>query len=212
MPGAWEQLQGKFEVLVCILTREIVSTKWALSLRNLMLPPNSGIVFLSGMPFGHARNVGAQQAVENNCTWLFFIDDDVAVPPDAYAKLKAHDKAIVSGLYFRRSPPINPVWLNKVNNEYVFQHSIDGKLHTADLVGAGCLLIKVDVFRQITRPWFEWRVDRDDLDKNDRLSEDFFFCQKAKQFGIEIHIDTSVQCDHVCLAMTNTAGVCPALL
>lgn len=196
MPGAWEI---KFpEVLVGILTRETVATKWAMAFRNMILPPSGVISFQVGMPFDHARNSVCQRAIAENYKWLMFIDDDVIMPPDTYARLSSHGYDIVTGLYYKRSAPIAPVLLRdtKPSPSYVTDIVAPG-VSEVDLCGAGCLLISVKALKTISYPWFEWKVDRYDLPPPDRCSEDFSFCRKAKQSGFKIYVDTSVQCKHI---------------
>lgn len=191
MPGWWEG--GGGSVLTAILTRESAASQWASGLRRLSLPPGLEPILISGRPYDDARNHAAQLAIEEKCSWLFFIDDDVVPPPDAFFKLSAHKKDIVSGLYLRRHPPVVPCM--QVNYKWVTTFSFPALLEV-DFVGAGCLLISTEVFKKMKRPWFEWRCDRPDLPETERLSEDFAFCRDAKQAGYKVLVDTSVQCEH----------------
>jgi hypothetical protein len=202
MPGAWEIARPA--VLPIILTRETVTTAWAASYRRIQLPPGSHEpVFLSGMPFDHARNRGVELALEGGFRHVFFVDDDVIMPPEACLRLLENNLPIVSGLYYRRNVPIAPVAIRLSVDEKGQQVSTwvtefqDGALFECDLVGAGCLLINTDVFRKMPAPWFEWLCDRKDLPKGEQFSEDFSFCRKAKRtHGYKIVVDTRVKCQH----------------
>lgn len=207
MPGAWETMSPG--VLVAVLKgRETVTMDWANGWRNLVLPPNSEIIQPSGMPYDHARNHACEALLERggNLGWLFFLDDDVIPPADAIPRLMSHGKEIVSGVYYRRSPPIGvPVMLRfdeKGGTKYVTEYKWPD-LISVDLVGAGCLLIQRKVLEAMgakggRHPWFDWRCDRTDLPANERYSEDFTFCVRAKkEFGFSIWTDTGVQCQHV---------------
>lgn len=190
--GSWEYRPP--EVLVAILTREMVTTAWAQRFRDLQLPQSSHVIMLAGMPFDHARNVACERAIEMGYTWLLFLDDDVMPPVDAFARLAQHGKDIISGLYYRRNEPIAPVML--IGRQWItgFQQ---GAVFEVDLVGAGCLLIHRRVLETMKKSWFEWCVDRLDLASENRLSEDFSFCDKAKrEYGFQIWIDTNIQCAH----------------
>lgn len=204
MAGAWELPQN--EVLVVILTRETVATAWAQAYRHIQLPQETPPpVFLSGMPFDHARNRGVELALEHGYKRLWFIDDDVIVPSDAYWKLAADNLDIVSGLYWRRNLPIAPVAmkLTPQGNQWITQWT--GEVFECDLVGAGCLLVKTDVFRRMPAPWFEWWSDK--KDKPLKLSEDFSWCWKAKnQHGYKLFVDTRVQCQHAGLGKSGPGG------
>ena len=215
MPGAWEF--GPPQVLVAILTRETVTTKWAQGFRELQMPPQSQIIFLTGMPFGHARNSACQTALQHNFTYLFFLDDDVICPPDTIPRLMSRGQDIISGLYFRRAEPINmPVMLKDTKPKPSFITGFQpGTLIEADLVGAGCLLLHRRVIERVPPPKFEWTIDYDGVHSNinvpesERASEDFTFMRKAKKLGFRIIVDTSVQCIHAGLSSASMAGFGP---
>lgn len=195
MVGSWE-MSGSPKVLVAILTRGIVSVKWAIHLRELQLPDGSEIRFYSGMPFDHARNTAVAGALQNRFDYLLFLDDDVLTPPDVFNLLERHNQPIVSGLYYRRNEPVVPVALVKSNGSYVWASVELNKFYEVDMVGAGCLLIRRDVLTRLSYPWFNWSV-HDKSDSTLKCSEDFYFCDKARENGYNIFLDTSVNCKHI---------------
>lgn len=204
MPGSWEILE-QHKVLVVILTREIVTTAWSIGFRNLYIPGT--YTFLSGMPFDHARNTGCQKALELDFEWIFFLDDDVIPPHDIILRLMSHRQPIVSGVYYRRNPPICPVMLKNTDKgrEWITSYKTPD-LMEVDFVGAGCLLIHRDVLNAMSQPWFEWRCDRYDLVPEKRMSEDFAFCEQARNIGYKIYVDTSVHCRHIGLGESRVGG------
>ena len=210
MPGAWEQVEPS--VVVVILTRETVTTKWAVNFRNLQFPDGHSIVTLSGMPFDHARNHGCKLAVEGGFKYLFFIDDDVLLPPNTCARLMAHNKDVVSGVYFRRHEPLVPVMLKDTPEGTRWITGLPpNSLAEVDLVGAGCLLIKTSLLRQMGSHPFEWRCDRWDLPEKERLSEDFSFCRRVRrEFDRKIFVDTTILAPHIgmCESFNGTLVPC----
>jgi GT2 family glycosyltransferase len=177
-----------------VLTRGVVSTDWAFSLRGLSLPADTSFVKLPGLPFHHARNEIARKALKSESTWLLFLDDDVLPPKDTYLQLSAWMKPIVSGLYWKRQGKI-------VCTAYQETKGVPAPVHPdkpqeVDLVGGGCLLIHSSVLQNVPYPWFEWTVDNESLDPRDRLGEDFNFCRKARKHGFQIFLDTLVKCRH----------------
>lgn len=206
MPGAWE-IPTSPEVLVAILTRETVATAWAKSFREMWLPSASNIIFLSGMPFDHARNTAVEEALKHNFKWLFFLDDDVTIPGNALQTLISNQADIVSGLYYRRNLPIAPVALMESKPRPTFIDNFKrGSVFEVDLVGAGCLLINRKVLQSLKSPWFEWRLSKTELPENERCSEDFAFCRNAKKAGFKILLDTRVECQHIGLARSAIGG------
>lgn len=209
MPGAWEE-SGP-QVLVATLTREIVSTEWAKGYRNIILPPGSPPpTTTSGQPYDSGRNHLAQLVVDNNIPWILYIDDDVIPPPDVFFQLARHKKEIVSGLYFRRHNP--PVPVMQKDRRWVTQWNPPNSIIEVDWCGAGCLLVSRSVFLKVPKPWFEWRCDREDFPPEQRLSEDFVFCEKARASGFKVLVDTSVKCLHVGYGRAEEPGVFVPLL
>jgi GT2 family glycosyltransferase len=205
MPGAWEL--GTPSVLVCILTRGTVPVQWAAGYRRLQIPSGGKEIFLAGMPFDHARNVGCESVIANHYKWLFFLDDDVIPPDNVIEHLASKNLDIVSGLYHRRHPGLEPVMLRNVEGgrQYITDYQ-PGQMVEADYVGAGCLLIHRRVLEKIEYPWFDWRCDRKDLKEPQRISEDYAFCDKARANGFKIVVDTSVQCLHAGLGAAEAGG------
>ena len=60
--------------------------------------------------------------------------------------------------------------------------------------GMGCAFIKVDVFRNMEYPWYDW-VNYED--RHGVLSEDLFFCEKCKMSQIPVYTDVRVGCGHI---------------
>jgi len=218
MSGFWEYPRAG--VLVATLTREMTSAKWAKSFRHMQLPPMSEDTMISGVPFDHGRNMACETLLKHQFEWLFFLDDDVCIPPDCVPRLISHGRDVVSGLYYRRAEPVVPVMMRFVDPHHSQSQWITewpaNQLVEADLVGAGCLLIHRRVIERVTHPWFDWQLGKPDPagppqpgepPRPSRLSEDFAFCRKAKyEFGFQIHVDTSVVCEHVGLGKAQVGG------
>lgn len=219
MVAAWEM---EDKVIVCILHTETTSIPWALGLRRLKVPgPFQDPIPLCGMPYDQGRNTGAMRAIEFGADYLFFLDSDVVPPPDAIARLIAHRKPIISGVYHRRSSPHGwPVMMKGGN--WVRKYP-KGKVIEVDVVGAGCLLIETNVLKDMKpidpirgKHWFDWRVDVPkesfvNTGNTPGLSEDYSFCFHARQtMGIKILVDTSIQCRHLGLGEAIEDGMIPA--
>lgn len=75
-----------------------------------------------------------------------------------------------------------------------------------DAVGAGCLLIKTDVFKKLdasnsNKPFFQYGHYRKDENSGKpllKLGEDMYFCYRlTSELGIRPWISTEVKCDHI---------------
>lgn len=118
---------------------------------------------------------------------------------------------VLSGLYWAKKPgpPMPAAWIkiNEKDPEHPEFAPLDIKPHMpsqtivpADVTGAGCMLIKTDVFRQLEKsnpnlPFWQWGLGRKGLMQT---SEDFYFCLRCvKELNIHPHVATAVQCDHI---------------
>lgn len=67
-------------------------------------------------------------------------------------------------------------------------------------VGGGLLLIKMEVFDKIPRPWFFFQPEINDDVKNVKMGaigEDVWFCDRAWENGIEVWCDPTIDIKHV---------------
>lgn len=205
MPTAWEIAEQR-KVLCAILHVDTTTIAWAFGLRNLIVP--GPIIAVAGMPYDHARNSACMKALEMGAEWLAFLDSDVIPPPDAFLRLMSHNQPLISGVYFRRSPPHGiPVMLKRYGGPdgpaAWVQNLPPSGLMEVDLVGCGCMMIHRSVLENLPaiepgHHWFCWRVDRHGvLPPEDCLSEDFAFNRHCQKHGYKIYVDCSVRCKHV---------------
>ena len=184
---------------VGILTRGTVSTSWAIALRNLKLPESTVIHTVPGLPFDHARNQLVKRMLKDGSKHILFLDDDVLPPPNAYEKLSVVPSEVVSGLYFKRQGRITPTIYREAHpspQPIVIERG-GSPIMEVEYVGGGCLLVHRSVFERLKYPWFEWRVDREDLPLPERVGEDFSFCTKVRQSGLRIFAHLGVRCRHM---------------
>lgn len=150
---------------------------------------------VKGRPHDYARNCAVRALLQSDCTHLMMVDSDIIPPEGAIDKLLALDSPIVTGVY-RVIGGSSIEWA-------VLQKDAAGKYRmikelnkvnpfAVDAAGAGCLLIKREVFETIPWPWFKWVEFAD----GSQMSEDVFFFDKASAAGITAICDPSVKCDH----------------
>jgi hypothetical protein len=164
------------------------------ALLEMERPLESDLMVFQGALVDRARNYLVDQMRNHplDPTHIFFLDADIVPSSDALMKLLRHRLPIVSGLYRKRLPPYEPMAFVR-KGRALRSISVKGpRLKKVDVVGAGCLLIRREVFEKMSGPWFtsEWRGDG-------HLSEDFSFCEKAKKAGFPIVVDTSVNPLHL---------------
>lgn len=164
--------------------------------------------FVRGYDCATARNKCAQLALDTGADYLMMVDNDVTVPADALVHLMEHGVDVVSGWYAHRDKVngdtcrTNVCKTGEIN--YTMQYEGDELKRMARdgnvLVrihggGMGCILIKTEVFKRTTYPWYDW-VNYNNANHT-MLSEDLFFCEKCKGAGIKVYVDTRVGCGHL---------------
>jgi len=205
---AWEyirtqELTKRNSCALCICHTGYVTTEFALRLRELILPPNSIILFNRGRPFDACRNILADEG-SKHAEWIIFLDSDVIPPKDFALKLLRHKLPIVSGLYrAKKKGFLWSAWIRK-NNEIQQVSSFEKGLFEAYYIGMGLCLIHKDVFTLLKKsnpklPYFLWTKDSclDIPPEYKGLSEDFFFCERVRrELKMKIYVDTEVIAHH----------------
>ena len=158
-----------------------------------------------------ARNAIVQEAQKINADYLLFLDDDHVIdvdgiigPSNRYEflrKMIAHEKDIVGALYWQRGGAYHPVALMEMKGnigEVEYHHEDQYRLlnrdevlyapQEVDVVGGGCMLIKMSVFDKIKEPYFE---------PEHTYSTDIQLCRAAKKAGCSILLDSSIELGHI---------------
>lgn len=143
-------------------------------------------------PLDDSRNSTVRELMKCNPDYIFFMDSDMLFAPETLLELLKQDKDIITGVYCQKQPPHNPV-LRMYDSETKHYESgwtyPIGRLFTVDACGAGCLLVKREVFQDLKKPYFKW-------DSESGLSEDIYFCRKAKKAGYDIWVHGGLNCGH----------------
>lgn len=190
--------QDRCDVLIAIPHSGLaVNLEWAINFASLWkhAPTHTKLLLMPEPQIDVARNKAVAMALQIAAKHIFFLDSDVHPPNDAITRLLSHKLQIVSGLYPRRQkPPQNQMY----RREGSVLKSIEegtyepGSLVECDAIGLGCVLIEVEILRKMGAPWFRWT----DSYLMGGVSEDLYFCEKARDAGVKIFVDTSIVCRH----------------
>ncbi len=146
------------------------------------------------------REYAAKFALELKADWLLFTDSDGTFPVDLFERLSAHQVDIVGPLAFTRNEPHLPVIYEieqgfdaAIQKPYFLSRFVTkyprNSLVECDALGFHAVLIKVDVLRRMTPPYFF---------SMSGTGEDIFFCIKAKrEANAHIFCDTSIKTGHL---------------
>ena len=162
------------------------------------------LFFMQNGMINQCRDSIVKIAFERNYDYIMWIDDDMLLPADAIQKLLAHDKDIVSGLYFGRKnykPLLFDIDEEEIDGEvyYGIKNHLEypeNSLMQIDAIGFGCVLTKVSALRRI------WNDEREGIGKTcfdfiGELGEDLSFGIRCRQCGLETWVDTSIKCGHL---------------
>jgi len=153
-----------------------------------------------------ARNEIIGFALENNYSYILFLDSDVIVPKETlinlfwvetdYAASKKGKPVptMISGTYivtdeFGFPTPAAKIYVGKTLAHFP-NELLDGRYHEVDLVGMGCCLIPREIFKDI-----KFRCERGKYG-DVRKAEDVCYCEDALKKGYKILLDTSTVCTH----------------
>jgi hypothetical protein len=144
------------------------------------------------MSIDRMRNMSAKAALEYECDYLMFIDDDVIVPLDSLEKLIEADCDIAAGWTIIRGHPFENMAF-KFDEKKNFTHynwERGPGLVDVDAVGFSCALIKVDLLKKVQPPFFV---------TGPYNTEDIYFCVKARDAvpDCSIVVDSAIETAHI---------------
>ena len=158
-------------------------------------PPHTALAHTTGATISENRNKLAEQALTVGAEWIWYVDDDHIFPPDTLLRLLAHNVSVVSGLYLNRAAPYIPHMYNREEeNGAVYPHCLttdDVGLRPVLSTGAGCLLVRTEVLKQLEPPY--WRIGQI---RSDVAGDDIDFCRRVRAKGFSIWCDTDVRVGH----------------
>ena|SRR3990167_1330823 len=188
------------KITVGIPTNRGLRPKMAQSLLNLVVHGGYEfhiVVAEEGYTIAENRNYLTVQALNNNSDYLLMIDDDMTFEPDMLDKLIENKKDIIGVAYHPRSETGEIIkYLDEVVSVKIEQ-STDPKYKDTfecHATGTGIILIKCNVFKKMSRPWFMFEYYPTGQCK---LGEDWYFCREAKKAGFTIWTDPKPRVGHI---------------
>lgn len=181
------------KIAICVPARDTVHAGFAKSLANLTatLAKNKidyELLINLGSVIAQQRNTLVDQAVAVNASHILWLDSDMHIPASTVKRLLSHNSDIVAATYSTRIKPQRSV-------AFLDQYNLDHRLtattgvHSVFAVGMGCMMVKIQVYKNLPKPWFQyhWNEDTEELS-----GEDIYFCKLAKDHGYEIYIDSDL--------------------
>lgn len=205
-----------------------VTLSWATAFKGLNPPMNfnSVIAQVYGQHVADARNEIVKAAINADAKYLFFLGDDVIVPPHTLRQLifrMEHDPklGVVGGVYCSKSEPPYPLVFTEHGSGSYWDWKIGDYFPVIGL-GMDCTLIRVELLKDLVRnsldvgeltditelikeqykiyKWFETIDDDkflDGINSAEQWTEDLRFLKKVTETYWSIYCDSMVMCDHV---------------
>ncbi len=144
---------------------------------------------LSILPF--SRHSLLNTAINEGFKYALFLDSDITFPQDTSHYLIAADKDIIGANYVVKA--MQSRW-TAIKDGKVLSSTEQTGIEKADRIATGIMLIKCDAVKNMEAPYFDFTWNG-----THHEGEDFYFCNKAKEMGIEswVHHDLSQKIGHV---------------
>ena len=192
----WDSKQIKLSILVP--TRDTVHSQFSYCLAQLYkttseLGIETFLFYDSSTILLNQRERLLEQAKKVNSDYVLWIDSDMMFPSTTAVRLLEHNKDIVACNYTKRTKPLKTVAYTNLNdwNSWLPMVTQD-ELVKVEGVGMGCMLMKLDIFEKIQKPYFEFRYKED---TQDYFGEDFILLGKLREQGYDVYIDTVLSMD-----------------
>lgn len=190
------------KILVAIPTAKYIEVETFKSIWDMDVPDDYEVdfQFFYGYEIGGVRNCATAWALNNGFDFLFFVDSDIVLPKNTLTNLLSADKDIISGVYIQRKSDMQVpeiyMWTEGNGSTNIpLPLLLNNGIVEVVGVGMGCCLINVNVLKEWPQPHFVYTCNKFPGDKGG-MSEDVFFCRKARELGFKVWCDTSLKCDH----------------
>jgi hypothetical protein len=165
-------------------------------------------VTTSGSLLAAERNKLISLFMQSDCTHILCIDSDLGWPAQAIPAMLLKDVEFIAGLYPTRKIK-QFLFRNKTNENGSLIVDADKKLIKMQCIPAGFMLIKRSAIQKMIDKFPELYFSPKDKAHEPRYAlfntelideefwgEDYVFCRRAEEAGIDIWIDPAIQFDH----------------
>lgn len=133
----------------------------------------------------NSRTKLVQGALDMGADYGLFLDSDMTFPADLFHRLAKHDKDIVSCMYAKRDGK-EPV-IQYLNCDF-------NGCQEVNKIATGCVLFKMDVWKKIEKPWFEFHMARPG-DPYEVIGEDIYMSNKFNAARVPMYCDFDLSKD-----------------
>lgn len=139
-----------------------------------------------------ARRDCVLEAKKAGSSHIWFVDSDMMWRGNPLEQLAKHDKHIIGAHYNERTLPQTSTVKIEKGKRHVGK--LPDHIFQCHAVATGCLLVDMQVFEKIEKPWFFY-------EHNDEgeitTGEDMWFCEQAHKAGFGVWCDPSIELRHI---------------
>lgn len=193
-------------ILIAVPCMETVDVQFVQSVINIERVGRMHLEFLPGNLVYIARDILAAKAVAAKTDYIMWLDSDMVFSPDLIKQLyQFRDKKIISGIYFRRGAPFNPVLYKEIHvrNTVNDPESVEyddyprNSLFKVAATGFGGLLMETHIADEIFNKYGTC------FEPIHTLGEDVSFCYRAKELGYDTWCHSGIQLGHRYMSVSN---------
>jgi len=197
------------KLLVATAATGLVRMEWVQARYGQIIPANWSLVQMiefmnSYIPLRYqvddAQNMIAHHMISADMEWLLLIEHDTMPPPDAFIRfneyMRAGDTPVVSGLYYTRSRPSEPLVYRGRGMSFYSDWEMGDKVWV-DGVPTGCLLVHRSIIKAL------WDVSPEYLLKGQTIRRVFdtprniWFDPESNQYNTKTGTSDLAWCDRI---------------
>ena len=185
------------KILIAVPTFENIQPEVFKAIYELKSEHELHFDYMRGYDCAVARNNICKIAIAHGYDYVLMVDSDTIIPPDTLDLMLDPPVEVCLGVCPRKNTKEGKSAMVKLgsdnySNNYLYSELPEERVRVKG-GGFACALVKTSVLSQLDYPWFQYVTNED----YSTLSEDFYFCQHANLYGVDIWMDPRVRCGHL---------------
>lgn len=185
------------KILIAVPTFENIQPEVFKAIYELKSEHDLHFDFMRGYDCAVARNNICKIAIAKGYDYILMVDSDTIIPSDTLDIMLDPPVDVCLGFCPRKNTKDGKSAMIKLEadnytDSYYYNELPQNRIQVKG-GGFACALIKTSALSQMDYPYFQYVTNED----YSTFSEDFYFCQQARMYGIDIWADPRVKCGHL---------------